>query len=149
MPILATCSGPCARARVPAGARRAIAASGLGLVLADRGNAAAHGRHSAGALAIAAAASADVREEIGRVTLSIPDDTCCIKPVRRGTGAEALPADAGRTGARKRPLAGPVRAPECGSVTYRGRTYLVFSFRARAFPSGPVRVSLLVAATTG
>jgi hypothetical protein len=38
---------------------------------------------------------------------------------------------------------GPVTVPDRGTVSYRGHTYQAYSFMATAFPSGPLRISLL------
>jgi hypothetical protein len=81
---------------------------------------------------VLAPASAPVRSNgrvIGRVTLSIQDDTGYIKLMRRFTGADVL----------LRTPAGPVP----GSTLSPGRTNQAFSFTAQAFPSGPLRISLL------
>ena len=67
---------------------------------------------------------------VGRVTLSIQDDTGYIKLMHRFTGAKVLL----RTAAGRVP----------GSTLSPGRNGRVFSFTTRAFPSGPLRVSLLV-----
>jgi hypothetical protein len=98
---------------------------------------------------VLAPASATLRSNgrtIGRVTLSIQDDTGYIKLMRRFTGAGVvLRTPAGQVpGSTLSP--GPSELPSRGSVTYRGRTYLVFSFAARGFPSQPLRISLLMPA---
>jgi hypothetical protein len=98
---------------------------------------------------VLAPASATLRSRgraIGRVTLSIQDDTGYIKLMRRFADADALPGrPPGRCSAAPSRRARPSSR---GSVTYR-RTYLVFAFPARAFPSGRLRISLLVPAATG
>jgi hypothetical protein len=38
---------------------------------------------------------------------------------------------------------GPASVPDRGRITYRGASYDVYSFDAEAFPSGPLRISLL------
>jgi hypothetical protein len=38
---------------------------------------------------------------------------------------------------------GPVKVPDRGRVVYRGVTYQAYAFTAEAFPSGPLRISLL------
>ena len=38
---------------------------------------------------------------------------------------------------------GPAQVPDRGTVGYRGHTYRRYSFTAKAFPSGPLRISLL------
>ncbi len=40
---------------------------------------------------------------------------------------------------------GPATIPDRGRVVYRGVTYQAYSFMAKAFPSGPLRISLLFA----
>ncbi len=40
---------------------------------------------------------------------------------------------------------GPATIPDRGRVVYRGVTYEAYSFMAEAFPSGPLRISLLFA----
>jgi hypothetical protein len=95
---------------------------------------------------VLAPASAPVRANgraIGRVTLSIQDDTGYIKLLRRFTGADVIL----RTAAGQVPGSslspGPSTVPSRGAVSYAGRAYQAFSFAAQAFPSGPLRVSLL------
>jgi hypothetical protein len=81
---------------------------------------------------VLAPASAPVRSNgrvIGRVTLSIQDDTGYIKLMRRFAGAAVT----------LRTPAGPVPG------SYASPTYQAFSFAAQAFPSGPLRISLLTA----
>jgi hypothetical protein len=39
---------------------------------------------------------------------------------------------------------GPASVPERGPVSYRGRSYEAYSFTAEAFPSGALRISLLI-----
>jgi hypothetical protein len=41
---------------------------------------------------------------------------------------------------------GPARVPERGNVEYRGQHYRAYSFTGEAFPSGPLRISLLYSA---
>jgi hypothetical protein len=66
---------------------------------------------------------------VGRVTLSIQDDTGYIKLMHRLAGAAVLL----RTSAGRVP----------GSTPAPGRVHGAFSFTTSAFPSGPLRVSLL------
>lgn len=42
---------------------------------------------------------------------------------------------------------GPVKVPNRGKVVYRGVAYQAYSFTAEAFPSGPLRISLLYPAS--
>jgi hypothetical protein len=96
---------------------------------------------------VLAPASAPLRAHgrvIGGVTLSVQDDTGYIKLMRRFTGAAVLlRTPSGQVpGSSLSP--GPPQVPGVGPVTYRGRAYQAFSFPARAFPSGPLQISLLV-----
>jgi hypothetical protein len=81
---------------------------------------------------------------IGRVTLSIQDDTGYIKLMQRFTGADLLL----RTPAGPVPGStlspGPRHLPTQGALTYVGRRYQATALAAHAFPSGPLAVSLLV-----
>jgi hypothetical protein len=42
---------------------------------------------------------------------------------------------------------GPASIPDRGRVVYRGTTYQAYSFVGEAFPSGPLRISLLYPTT--
>lgn len=81
---------------------------------------------------------------LGRVTLSVQDDTGYIKLMHRFTGAAVqLQTVAGRVpGSTLRP--GPPSLPAQGQVAYRGRTYEVSGFQASAFPDGPLDIWLLL-----
>ena len=81
---------------------------------------------------------------VGRFMLSVQDDTGFIKLMHRFTGADVV-LHAGATtvpGSNLSP--GPPFAPGLQSVTYRGRRLRAYGFSAPAFPSGRLRVSLLV-----
>ncbi|MHB8234592.1 MAG: hypothetical protein ACYDHT_08060 [Solirubrobacteraceae bacterium] len=82
-------------------------------------------------------------ELVGRFSFAIQDDAGYMKLAHRFTGAEVLM----RTGAKQvqgtlQP--GPSSVPDRGSVSYRGHGYQAYSFTGEAFPSGPLRISLLV-----
>jgi hypothetical protein len=82
---------------------------------------------------------------VGHYTLSVQDDLGYVKLVTRFTGVPLVL----RAGSRTLPVAGtltpgPTSIPEHGAVKYRGSTYQAFSFNAQVFPSGPLRISLLV-----
>ena len=80
--------------------------------------------------------------EIGRFLTAIQDDAGYLKLARLFTGAEVLM----RTGSKQvmgTLSPGPARVPDRGTVSYRGHTYQAYSFMATAFPSGPLRISLL------
>jgi hypothetical protein len=93
-------------------------------------------------------ASGTVRSPDGRTSarfaLAVQDDTGYIKLMHRFTGADVqLASPLGRVpGSTLQP--GPDRIPAHGTLTYRGRRYLASSFDATAFPSGKLRISLLV-----
>ncbi len=81
--------------------------------------------------------------EVGRFSFAIQDDAGYVKLARRFTGADVLM----RVGARQvmGTLApGPAQVPDRGPVSYGGRTYQAYSFTGEAFPSGPLRISLLL-----
>jgi hypothetical protein len=79
-----------------------------------------------------------------RFALAVQDDTGYIKLMHRFTGADVqLVSPLGKVpGSTLEP--GPDRIPAHGALTYRGRRYLANSFDATAFPSGTLRISLLV-----
>ena len=82
---------------------------------------------------------------LGHYLLSVQDDLGYVKLVSRFIGVPP----ALRAGSRTLPVAGalapgPASIPAHGPVDYRGATYQAFSFGAQAFPSGPLRISLLL-----
>jgi hypothetical protein len=82
---------------------------------------------------------------VGHFTMAIQDDAGYLKLARLFTGAEVLM----RTGAKQvmgtlNP--GPASVPDRGAVVYRGHSYQAYSFSGVAFPSGPLRISLLLPA---
>ena len=79
----------------------------------------------------------------GRVLLSVQDDLGLILLVRRFTGADVL-LRLGHRQVRGTLRPGPDEIPDLGQVSYRGHDYQAFSFQAQAFPSGSLRVSLLL-----
>ncbi|HXA53699.1 MAG TPA: hypothetical protein VNV37_02380 [Solirubrobacteraceae bacterium] len=89
-----------------------------------------------------------VRDAQGRVAahflLAIQDDLGLQLLAHTFTGAQVVM----REGARQvmgtlKPS--PATIPDRGRLVYRGVTYQVYSFPAEAFPSGPLRISLLFA----
>jgi hypothetical protein len=77
-----------------------------------------------------------------RFEMAIQDDMGYMLLAHAFTGAQVLM----REGTRQvmgslNP--GPTTIPKRGRVVYRGTTYQVYSFDAEAFPSGPLRISLL------
>ncbi|HSZ05779.1 MAG TPA: hypothetical protein VK778_11385 [Solirubrobacteraceae bacterium] len=81
---------------------------------------------------------------VGDFEMSIQDDAGYLKLAHLFTGAEVLMRVAGRQ-VQGTLSPGPANVPERGAVTYGGRSYEAYSFTAEAFPSGPLRISLLLA----
>lgn len=82
---------------------------------------------------------------IGRYLLSVQDDLGYVKLETRFIGAPLVM----RIGSRGIPVEGlvtpgPASIPEHGPVQYRHVAYQAFSFSARAYPSGSLRIALLV-----
>jgi hypothetical protein len=81
---------------------------------------------------------------VGHFAMAIQDDAGYLKLAHLFTGAEVLM----RTGGRQvmgTLSPGPAAVPARGEVSYAGRTYQAYSFTGEAFPSGPLRLSLLLA----
>jgi hypothetical protein len=79
---------------------------------------------------------------LGTFVTAIQDDAGYLKLARLFTGAQVLM----RTGSHQvmgTLSPGPAQVPDDGTVSYGGRTYRAHSFTATAFPSGPLRISLL------
>jgi hypothetical protein len=82
---------------------------------------------------------------VGRYVLSVQDDLGYVKLVTRFIDVPLVL----RQGATSIPVEGtlqpgPSHIPDHGAVSYRGQGYQAFSFAGRAFPSGSLRISLLV-----
>jgi hypothetical protein len=81
---------------------------------------------------------------VGHFEMAIQDDAGYLKLAHLFTGAEVLM----RTGGRQvmgTLSPGPATVPDRGAVSYRGRAYQAYSFTGEAFPTGPLRISLLLA----
>jgi hypothetical protein len=81
---------------------------------------------------------------VGAYTLAVQDDRAYVQVLHAITGAEVLL----RSGARQilgTLPPGTASIPGRGEFRYGGRPYEALSFEATAFPSGPLRISLLVA----
>jgi len=79
---------------------------------------------------------------IGTFTTAIQDDAGYLKLAKLFTGAQVLM----RVGSKQvmgTLSPGPSQVPADGTVAYQGHTYSAHSFTATAFPSGPLRISLL------
>jgi hypothetical protein len=87
---------------------------------------------------------------IGHYVMSVQDDVGYVKIERRFIGAPVVL----RTGAKNVPIEdlltpGPVKIPEHGPVTYKHVIYQAYSFQANRFPSGTLRISVLVPLPAG
>ena len=80
---------------------------------------------------------------VGHFTWAIQDDAGYLKLAQLFTGADVLMRSGGRQveGAL---TPGPTSVPDRGAVSYGGHSYQAYSFNAEAFPSGPLRISLLI-----
>jgi hypothetical protein len=82
---------------------------------------------------------------VGHYLLSVQDDLGYVKLETRYVGLPLVV----QMGALRIPLEGtlaaaPASIPNLGPVTYRGTSYEAFSFEAKAFPQGRLRISLLI-----
>jgi hypothetical protein len=82
---------------------------------------------------------------VGRYLLSVQDDLGYVKLATRFIGAPLVL----RAGSHTLPVEGvlapgPASIPDHGPVSYRNTAYEAFSFNASAFPTGPLRISLLL-----
>jgi hypothetical protein len=97
---------------------------------------------------VLAPASRTIRDHgrtIGRVTLSVQDDTGFIKLMRRFTGAGAVLRLRGRVVPGS--STGPPSMRSRTTVATDGERFATTAFTTRAFPTGPLRVALLVPMT--
>lgn len=80
---------------------------------------------------------------IGHFTMAIQDDAGYLRLAHLFTGAEILMrTSAGQVEGTLQP--GPASIPAHGPVDYAGHSYEAYSFTGEAFPSGPLRISLLI-----
>lgn len=83
---------------------------------------------------------------VGRFVLSIQDDEGYLRLAKRLTGLSVLmymnPAHPRLVKNSLGP--NPPAAPDRGSYTYRGRRFRVFTIHAQAFPSGPLKINVLI-----
>jgi hypothetical protein len=87
---------------------------------------------------------------VGHYVMSVQDDVGYVKIETRFIGAPVVL----RTGAKNVRIEdlltpGPVRIPEHGPVTYKHVIYQAYSFDANRFPSGLLRISVLVPLQAG
>src|SRR6185437_6334930 len=84
-------------------------------------------------------------KEVGHFVFSVQDDLGYIKLVTRFIGAPlVLRTDAGQVPLEGLLSPGPASIPDHGPVSYRGASYEAYSFNVEAYPSGRLRVSLLL-----
>jgi hypothetical protein len=85
------------------------------------------------------------RKLVGRFSFAIQDDAGYMKLAQRFTGADVLmrvgPSGEKQVVGTLDP--GPARVPDRGTLGYRGESFDAYSFTGVAFPSGPLRISLL------
>jgi hypothetical protein len=87
-------------------------------------------------------------KEVGHFVFSVQDDLGYVKLVTRFIGAPlVLRTDAGNVPVEGLLSPGPASIPDRGPVEYRGVGYQAYSFKAAAYPSGRLRVSLLLPLT--
>ncbi|MGH2853345.1 MAG: hypothetical protein ACRDLF_04025 [Solirubrobacteraceae bacterium] len=91
-----------------------------------------------------------IRDAKGRVAahflLAIQDDLGFQILAQAFTGAQVLMREGSRQ-VMGTLNPGPAKVPDRGRVVYRGVAYQAYSFNAEAFPSGPLRISLLYPAS--
>jgi hypothetical protein len=80
---------------------------------------------------------------IGQFEMSIQDDAGYLKLAHLFTGAEVLMRVGGQQ-VKGTLSPEPATVPDRGALAYGGRNYEAYSFTAEAFPSGPLRISLLI-----
>ncbi|HEY2216933.1 MAG TPA: hypothetical protein VGH21_05515 [Solirubrobacteraceae bacterium] len=84
-------------------------------------------------------------KEIGHFVFSVQDDLGYVKLETRFIGAPlVLRTEAGQVPVEGLLSPGPSSIPDHGPVSYRSATYEAYSFNAAAYPSGRLRVSLLL-----
>lgn len=81
---------------------------------------------------------------VGQFEMAIQDDAGYLKLAHLFTGAEVLMRTSGHQ-VMGTLTPGPASVPDRGPVSYGGRSYEAYSFTGEAFPSGPLRISLLLA----
>jgi hypothetical protein len=80
---------------------------------------------------------------VGRAVLSVQDDQGYLRLAKRLAGLDVL-MYMGSKLVQSSLGEAPPNVPTSGPFSYRGHSYVAFSLQARAFPSGPLRVTLLV-----
>jgi hypothetical protein len=84
-------------------------------------------------------------KEVGHFVFSVQDDLGYVKLVTRFLGAPLiLRTEAGQVPIEGLLSPGPASIPDHGPVEYTGKPYQAYSFKADAYPSGRLRVSLML-----
>ena len=87
---------------------------------------------------------------LARFSFSVQDDLGYIKLVTRFVGIPLVLRSAqGQVPVAGQAAGAPARIPSRGPVAWRGASFQAFSFDARAYPAGPLRISLLSPPRTG
>ena len=82
--------------------------------------------------------------QIGNLVLSIQDDEGYLRLARRLAGLHVLMYMGGTRLVKNSLGPAPGAVPTSGLYRYRGHTFRVFTLNAHAFPSGPLRISVLI-----
>ncbi len=82
--------------------------------------------------------------QIGNLVLSIQDDEGYLRLARRLVGLHVLMYMGGTRLVKNSLGPAPGKVPTSGLCRYRGHTFRVFTLNAHAFPSGPLRISVLI-----
>ena len=89
-------------------------------------------------------------KEVGHFVFSVQDDLGYVKLETRFIGAPlVLRTDAGNVPVEGLLSPGPDAIPDHGPIAYRGTNYEAYSFKAEAYPSGRLRISLLLPLASG
>lgn len=84
-------------------------------------------------------------KEVGHFVFSVQDDLGYVKLETRFVGAPlVMRTDAGSVPVEGLVKPGPDTIPDHGPVSYAGTNYEAYSFKANAYPSGRLRISLLL-----
>lgn len=133
-------------AREPAATRRAIMALLNQHIVRLRVSAEGHLLSDVGGPDVLAPVSASLRlggRTIGTFVLSIQDDEGYRRLARRLAGLDVL-MYMGSTLVKNDLGPAPRNVPDSGTYHYRGLTFRVYTLHAEAFPSGPLRIVVLI-----
>jgi hypothetical protein len=84
-------------------------------------------------------------KEVGHFVFSVQDDLGYVKLETRFIGAPlVLRTESGEVPIEGLLTPGPASIPDLGPISYKGANYEAYSFNAAAYPSGRLRISLLL-----